>query len=110
MIIITITIVLCLICSLCFLYIHKYLYFIIYFLFTLLITMMNYFSYYKLESNYLLIKLGLIPIKIKYQSIWQVKEVNKKVLIVMSKFSLGLYPLDKDKFISNLNKKIDKNI
>ncbi len=100
--------ILCLFTCLFWLILTKYIYALIYFVLTIFIGYTYYFTNYELNDKYLVIKLGFIKIKIKYNNIWQVQKKENYLTLVFHHFNINVFPKEKDIFIIKLQEKIDK--
>jgi len=85
---------------------REYIYFIVYFSLTLFIAITYFCTRYYIKDNYLIIKLGFISIKISYLRINNVENLNDKVKLNLIKYSLNIYPQNKDIFVAKLNSKL----
>lgn len=93
-----------------FLILKKYSYFLFYLTASIILIYSYLFTYYFLEKDYLLIKLGFVKVKIEYKNILSISETNEKLVIFTKKNKFNLYPNPKDKFIKELNKKLDDKV
>ncbi len=103
-------ILLCLVVCVLFIVLKNYLYSIIYFILTLIIIHTYYFASYELGKDKLIIQMGFLKIKFRYEFLWKVEKNNKGVKVTNKNFSFTIYPDDQTKFIRELNKKIDKSL
>lgn len=101
---------LCFIICIIFMILKQYLYTVIYVILTSFIIYIYYFTSYKLDERKFVIKLGFINIGFKYEHIWKVEELMKGVKITTKNLSLTVYPDEPQKFVKELNKKIDKSL
>ena len=101
---------LCLVVCVLFIVLKNYLYSVIYLILILIIGHTYYFSSYELSKDKLIIKMGFLKIKFRYEFLWKVEKNNKGVKVTNKNFSFTLYPEDQTKFIRELNKKIDKSL
>lgn len=86
----------------------EYIYFVVYFILTILLAYIYYFTSYTIKDKYLVIKLGFIVLKINYNKITNVELIKNKVKVNLKKFSLDLYPDNKDIFVAKVNSKIKR--
>lgn len=102
----TSVIILCLVTCIFWLILREYIYCIIYFLLTILIAHIYYFTFYYIKDNYLKIKLGFIIIKIKYEKIFKIENLEKSINLVFKSFDMKIYPNNKDIFYTELNNRM----
>ena len=86
--------------------IREYIYFFIYISLTLIIAHIYYFTTYTIYNKKLIIKLGIIKLKINYKNIKKVELVKERVKLQLDKFSINLYPANKEMFIAKINSKL----
>ena len=96
--------ILCLITCYVWFIFRKYIYFSIYLILTIIITHIYYFTYYYIKNDSLIIKLGFIKVRIKYNKIKSIKILKNSVKLNLEKISLNLYPNNKDMFYTELSK------
>lgn len=99
-------IILCLVTCIFWLMLREYIYFIIYFLLTLIISHIYYFTNYYIKDNYLKIKLGFIKIKIQYEKMIKIENLEKSINLKFKNFDMKIYPNNKDIFYVELNNKM----
>lgn len=102
----TIVLMLCLFTCLLWLVLREYIYFSIYSIITLLLGHMYYFTSYIINEKYLIIKLGLLNIKIKYNKIMKVENLKDKVKVYLKTVNINLHPKNKDIFVAKLSSKL----
>jgi len=102
-------IILCLVTCVFWFLLREYIYFIIYFLLTLVISHMYYVTYYFLEKDKIIFKLGFIKIKIKYKNIKKIENLKNSIKITFNNFSMNIYPDNKDIFFAEINSKMKGN-
>ena len=88
----------------------RYLYCGIYVVLSLIMIHTYYFSSYELGKDKLIIQMGFLKFKFRYEFLWKVEKNNKGVKVTNKNFSFTIYPDDQTKFIRELNKKIDKSL
>lgn len=104
----TILLLLCFVSCLLWLKLNKYGYFGIYFGASIILGYVYYFTSYELRKEYLIIKLGFIPIKIKYKDILNIKENKGNITLKLKNYSLNIYPENKEEFSKNLKSRSGK--
>lgn len=87
---------------------RKYVMFLILVLLALFVMYLYFYTYYTLEKDYFVIHLGFIKIKTKYKDILDVKKENNKVTFKTINFDFSIYPVPEDKFIKEINSKLNK--
>ena len=94
----------------CFLWalLKEYLIFIIYLVLAIFLIYSHYTTNYQLSKNHLIIKMGLIPIKINYQKIKGIELKDNKIEIDYKKIKINVYPLELKEFYEKLNNKVKK--
>ncbi len=102
--------ILCLIMCIFFVILNEYVYCTIYAILTLILIHTYYFTTYTLDKEALVIRLGFIPIKIKYEHIWNVESVSNGVKITTKSFPITIYPDEIKNFVKELKKKVDKSL
>lgn len=100
--------ILCLMTCLFWLSFREYIYFTIYFVLTLLIGYVYYFTVYVIYENYLVVRLGFINFKFKYENIKSVENIKNGIKINYKNIKFTIYPNNRDIFSVKLNSKIDK--
>lgn len=85
---------------------REYVYFTIYLVLTLLIFYVYFFTFYFIKEEYFVTKLGFLKIKIKYENIRSVENLKEGVKLNLKKFSMNIYPHNKDIFVAKLNSKL----
>jgi len=96
--------ILCLITCYVWFIFREYLYFSIYLILTIIIIHIYYFTYYYIKNDSLIIKLGFIKVRIKYNKIKSIDLLKNSVILNLEKISLNLYPNNKDKFYNEISK------
>jgi hypothetical protein len=87
-------------------YLKEYLYFGIFLFLSIIIIHVYFNTTYILNNKYFITKLGFINIKIDYKKIAKVEEVNNKINIKLKSLTLDICPDNKEKFITEINKKV----
>ena len=98
--------ILCLITCYVWFIFREYIYFSIYLILTIIITHIYYFTYYYIKNDSLIIKLGFIRVKIKYNQIKSIEILKNSIKLNLEKISLNLYPNKKDMFYTEINSKM----
>ena len=88
---------------------RKYLFFSIMLIFTIIFINIYFMTKYELTDKYFITYLGFIKIKINYNKIKNVEVINNKINIKLKYFTIDIYPLDKDKFVKEINKRRRSN-
>ena len=89
-------------------YLKEYLYFSIFMIFIIIILHIFLCTTYEFSNNALIVRLGLLPIKIKYENIKSIDVLVDKIKITTNLYNTELYPDDLDKFTKLLKSKIKK--
>lgn len=97
---------LCLLTCFLWLSLREYIFFSIYLILTVMLAHMYFFTYYYIEENYLVIKLGFLIVKFKYSKILDIEKVNEAIKLKFKKFNISIYPSNKDDFYKKLKNKI----
>lgn len=84
----------------------EYVYAIIFILITLVLFQMYYFTSYYFDKEHLVVKLGLIKLKFKYQNIIEVKEDRNQIYIQTNIIGFHVNPSEKEKFKKELSLKM----
>ena len=85
---------------------REYLVGVIYFALTLFLLYTYFFTSYYLKEKFFVTKLGLIKVRIKYDSINQVENLKDKVKLHLKYFNITIYPNNQDIFVAKLNSKL----
>ncbi len=99
-------IILCFISCLMWLSLRLYFYSLVYLSLTLIIAHIYYFTFYILEKNFLVIKLGFLKIKIHYQNLESATLKKKSVILKWHKISFKIYPEHNDVFMAKLGENL----
>ena len=105
----TSVIILCLVTCMFWFILREYIYFSVYLFLTLLISYIYYFTYYYLKEEYLVIILGFIKVKIKYQKIIKIENLKNSVKLYFNGLSMDIYPNNKDIFYADMLDKMKGN-
>ena len=89
-------------------HLKEYVYFGVFLVLSIAIIHIYFNTLYIIDDKYLITKLGFLKIKIKYNNIKKVEEINQKVNIVLNNFTLDVSPENRDVFIKEINKKVGK--
>ena len=94
---------LCLLTCIFWLLLPFYIYALVYFVITLILSYTYYRTIYILNNDGLVIKMGFIPVKLKYQKIKSIKRIDNKIKVNYEHFSVTIYPDNIDIFMVKLN-------
>lgn len=99
-------IILCFITCIFWLMLREYIYFCVYFIISLIITHIYYVTSYIIENDSLVIKLGFIKVKFKYEKLLRVSILDKSINLVFKNFKMNIYPSNKEIFYTELVSKM----
>lgn len=85
---------------------REYIYFSVFFILTIFIGYIYYFTFYYIDKKYLIIKLGFIKVKIKYDKIKDIEKLEKSIKLNFKNISMNIYPNNIDIFYTDLKSKM----